>query len=96
MAGRDLDKAEMSQVNQLEIQFARALDRLREAIANRGASAPGPEAGPLRDRVTSLENDKAKLLQELVAIRAKRDKDVAALDDLISQLKPLIEETGNA
>jgi hypothetical protein len=83
----------MSQVNQLEIQFARALDRLRDAIASRGFGGPGPDATPLRERVASLENDKAKLLQELVSIRGKRDKDVAALDDLIAQLKPLIEET---
>jgi hypothetical protein len=83
----------MSQVNQLEIQFARALDRLRDAIASRGFGGPSPDATPLRERVASLENDKAKLLQELVSIRGKRDKDVAALDDLIAQLKPLIEET---
>jgi hypothetical protein len=82
----------MSQFNQLEIQFARALDRLREAIARRGAGSVSPDAGPLHERVVSLENDKAKLLQELVSVRAKRDKDVAALDDLIAQLKPLIEE----
>ncbi len=82
----------MGQVNQLEIQFARALDRLREAIATRAPAGEAPEAEQLRRRVASLENDKAKLLEELVSIRAKRDKDVAALDQLISQLKPLIEE----
>ncbi|WP_424932042.1 hypothetical protein [Amaricoccus macauensis] len=82
----------MGQVNQLEIQFARALDRLREAIATRAPAGEAPEAEQLRQRVASLENDKAKLLEELVSIRAKRDKDVAALDQLISQLKPLIEE----
>jgi hypothetical protein len=87
--GREL----MGQVNQLEIQFAQALDRLREAIATRAPSGEGPEAEQLRRRVAALENDKAKLLEELVSIRAKRDKDVAALDQLISQLKPLIEET---
>lgn len=82
----------MGQINQLEIQFARALDRLREAIATRAPADDAPDAEPLRHRVASLENDKAKLLEELVSVRAKRDKDVAALDDLISQLKPLIEE----
>jgi uncharacterized coiled-coil DUF342 family protein len=82
----------MGQVNQLEIQFARALDRLREAIATRAPAGEGPEAEHLRQRVAALENDKAKLLEELVSIRAKRDKDVAALDQLITQLKPLIEE----
>lgn len=82
----------MGQVNQLEEQFARALDRLREAIATRAPAGEGPEAEQLRQRVAALENDKARLLEELVSLRAKRDKDVAALDQLISQLKPLIEE----
>ena len=82
----------MSEINQLEIQFARALDRLRDAIAARGPSETKLDAEPLQQRVASLENDKAKLLEELVSIRVKRDKDVAALDHLISQLKPLIEE----
>ena len=39
-----------------------------------------------------LEQDKAALEDELERLRAKRDKDVAALDELIAQLKPLIEE----
>ena len=34
----------------------------------------------------------AELAEELEQMRVKRDKDVAALDDLIAQLKPLIEE----
>jgi len=81
----------MSEINNLEIQFARALDRLRNAMAARGG-APAPDAGPLEAKLTSLEADKARLLEELVAVRTKRDKDISALDDLISQLKPLIEE----
>ena len=82
----------MGQINELETQFARALDRLRAAVAARRTSGEAPDDDTMRQRIASLENDKAKLLDELVGIRAKRDKDVAALDDLISQLKPLIEE----
>lgn len=82
----------MGQINELETQFARALDRLRAAVAARRTSGEAPDDDAMRQRIASLENDKAKLLDELVDIRAKRDKDVAALDDLISQLKPLIEE----
>jgi hypothetical protein len=89
----------MGQINELELQFTKALDRIRAAVASPGGRAgegddEAPE--PLRQKVASLENDKAKLLDELVSIRAKRDKDVAALDDLISQLKPLIEEASDA
>jgi hypothetical protein len=81
----------MSQFSQLEALLAEALDRLRSAIAARNAAAQ-PEERPLRERVAALEAEKAALADELERLRVKRDKDVAALDDLIAQLKPLIEE----
>jgi hypothetical protein len=83
----------MSQITELESQLAEALDRLRSALAAREAfMAPRPDEEALRDRITKLEAEKADLADELELLRAKRDKDVAALDDLIAQLKPLIEE----
>ncbi len=82
----------MSEINKLETQFAKALDRLRAALAQRSAAGGTADDTALDQRVASLEADKSRLLQELVAVRAKRDKDISALDDLISQLKPLIEE----
>jgi predicted nucleic acid-binding Zn-ribbon protein len=83
----------MSQITQLEAQLAEALDRLRAAIAAKdAAAAPQPEERALRDRIAALEKEKAELADELERLRVKRDKDVAALDDLIAQLKPLIEE----
>ena len=70
-----------------------ALDRLRSALAARGAAArPLPDQQALIDRIAALEAEKAELADELERLRVKRDKDVAALDDLIAQLKPLIEE----
>jgi hypothetical protein len=82
----------MSQFSQLEALLAEALDRLRAAIAARAAAAAARPEGTLRDRVAALEAEKAALADELERLRVKRDKDVAALDDLIAQLKPLIEE----
>jgi hypothetical protein len=83
----------MSQITDLEAQLAVALDRLRSAIAARdAAAAPQPDERALVDRIDALERDKAELADELERLRVKRDKDVAALDDLIAQLKPLIEE----
>jgi hypothetical protein len=83
----------MSQITELEVQLAEALDRLRSALAARDASAAArPDERALRDRIAALEAEKAELADELERLRAKRDKDVAALDDLIAQLKPLIEE----
>lgn len=80
----------MSQINQLESQIAQALNRLRQVPA----AGPGADtdAASLQKRLAELEKEKAALASELEGLRAKRDKDVAALDDLIAQLKPLIEE----
>lgn len=83
----------MSQITELETQLSEALDRLRAALAARDAAAkPQPAEQELLDRIAALEEDKAELADELERLRVKRDKDVAALDDLIAQLKPLIEE----
>ena len=83
----------MSQITELGVQLAEALDRLRSALAAKDAAvAVQADEGALRDRITALEADKAELTDELERLRAKRDKDVAALDDLIAQLKPLIQE----
>ena len=66
------------------------------AFGARGPRRPPPQPQPgeraLRERITALESEKAELADELERLRVKRDKDVAALDDLIAQLKPLIEE----
>ena len=81
----------MSQIIETEGQIAAALDRLRTAVASRYAPTDGDDT-TLVARVTQLEQEKAALAGELERLRAKRDIDVAALDELISQLKPLIEE----
>ena len=83
----------MSQISDLQVHLAEALGRLRSALAAREAAArPQPEQQALLDRIGRLEDEKAELADELERLRVKRDKDVAALDDLIAQLKPLIEE----
>jgi len=83
----------MSQISELQVPLAEAFDRLRSALAaSRSAAQPLPDQQALADRVAALESEKAELADELERLRVKRDKDVAALDDLIAQLKPLIEE----
>lgn len=82
----------MSQITELENQLAAAFDRLRAAISQGGGEGTGADDASLRARIADLETEKAGLSAQLVGMRAKRDKDVAALDELISQLKPLIEE----
>ena len=83
----------MSQISQLEAQLSEALDRLRAVLAARdAATSVQPSEQALLDRIARLEGEKAELADELDRLQVKRDKDVAALDDLIAQLKPLIEE----
>ena len=83
----------MSQITDLEARLAEAFDRLRAALAARAAAVqPQPGERALKERIAALEGEKADLADELDRLRVKRDKDVAALDDLIAQLKPLIEE----
>jgi hypothetical protein len=82
----------MSQINELESQIAAALDRLRTAVASRAVAGAGGGDKALAARVAELEREKAALSGELEWLRVKRDADVAALDELIAQLKPLIEE----
>ncbi len=73
----------MTDTSQLETRLSEALERLRGAIAARAAAerAPSEDTATLHERIA-----------ELAHLRAKREKDVAALDELITQLKPLIEE----
>lgn len=83
----------MTQIRQIEAELSQALDALRAALADRGtAVAPPAEDAGLRERLHALEQRNAALTEELEQLREKRDKDVAALDELIAQLKPLIEE----
>ena len=83
----------MTDPRSLDARIAAALARLREALDARDRAArPAPETEALLERIRALEAANAELEEELERLRAKRDKDVAALDELIAQLKPLIEE----
>lgn len=79
----------MSQLSDLQIQLGEALDRLRATVTAKPVSG---DTTALEERITTLEHERVALNDELERLRDKRDKDVAALDELISQLKPLIEE----
>jgi uncharacterized coiled-coil DUF342 family protein len=84
----------MTEISHLETRLSEALERLRGAIAARAAAerAPAEDTGTLHERIAELEEENRELHAELAHLRAKREKDVAALDELITQLKPLIEE----
>ncbi len=83
----------MTQTSPLDAQLAAAIARLRAALdARDAANVPDPDVAALRRRIAELEAENAACGEELERLRDKRDKDVAALDELIAQLKPLIEE----
>lgn len=83
----------MTDISHLDKQISEALGRLRDALAAReSAAAPTSSETDLRDQLDGLAAENRRLSDELEQLRAKRDKDVAALDELITQLKPLIAE----
>lgn len=82
----------MSQISELENRFTVALNRLRAGIEDRPKPAAAPTDAALARRVEELEKERVALNAELERLREKRDRDVAHLDELIAQLKPLIEE----
>ena len=75
-----------------DLDHAAYLRRAFAVAARAAATAERPDERMLRERIDALEAEKAGLVDELARLEAKRDKDVAALDDLIAQLKPLIAE----
>jgi len=62
-----------------------ALDRIRSGIAAAGAV---PKDGALQ----ALSEENASLQGQLSELKTQRDNDLAELDGLVAQLKPLIGE----
>lgn len=62
-----------------------ALDRIRAVVAEGGAGVSGAT-----DQMLAREN--AELQDQLSELRVQRDNDLAELDGLVAQLKPLIGE----
>jgi chromosome segregation ATPase len=52
----------------------------------------GAELETERAEAARFADENARLAEELAELRAKRERDVASLDELITQLKPLIAE----
>lgn len=78
----------MSDPEELSERLNRALDALA-AKAEAAAGAPADQS----DRVAELEAENRDLRQRLESLHAAREQDLAELDQLLAQLKPLIEET---
>jgi len=72
-----------------EQRHAAALAKIGAALSQVGDTGAQDE---LSAQVASLSQDKANLKAELDGLQAQRSKDMAELDDLIAQLKPLLGE----
>ena len=76
----------MDEVKELEARLTAALDALERKLAETGEPAgDGPDP-------TALQAENERLQQELADLTEERERDLAQLDQLIAQLKPLVEE----
>ncbi|WP_316014539.1 hypothetical protein [Roseobacter sp. HKCCA0434] len=76
----------MNRVEELEARIATALTRIEAAIAAKGAGGGDPVA------LRRLERVNTALRGQLKDMERKREADIAHLDGLISELRPLVEE----
>ncbi|MGB0498018.1 MAG: hypothetical protein ACPGID_06735 [Rubricella sp.] len=81
----------MDDLDALERRIDAALGRIRAAIE--AARSEGPEDPA---QVTRLEKINESLRGRVKEMERKREADVAQLDALIAELRPLVEEVGHA
>lgn len=77
----------MKELRALEERLEHALGLLEQTPATGGG---GDGAA---DRIAELEAENRNLCERLDKMSAEREKDLAQLDTLIAQLRPLIEES---
>ncbi|MEO0914662.1 MAG: hypothetical protein AAFY59_17045, partial [Pseudomonadota bacterium] len=80
----------------LQARLEAALNRISvacESLSNRAASAGAPpKDSAAEEEVAGLQQEVARLSAALAETDAQRSRDLAELDTLIGQLKPLVEE----
>ncbi|QHQ34575.1 hypothetical protein [Algicella marina] len=84
----------MNDLNSLQTRLEAALNRVSaacEALADRAAQPAGEDGQSAAD-TAPLEAEITRLRTELSSQADLRKKDLAELDSLIEQLKPLVEE----
>ncbi|MHA1127833.1 MAG: hypothetical protein ACTSRN_02645 [Alphaproteobacteria bacterium] len=80
----------MNELKTLEERLKSATDRISAVISKQN----GADSGPLENAEILDEN--ARLKHDLESLRTQRKADLAELDELLEQLRPLIEEESNA
>ena len=87
---RAVESLEMNELKTLEDRLKSASDRISDAVSARIDAG----SGPLEN--AELLDENARLKHDLESLRAQRTADLAELDELLEQLRPLIEESSDA
>ena len=82
----------MSELSSLERRIDAALERIQNALATQNGGDGGDDLNAARDRIAALEAENRQLSAQLTELNAARSQDLAQLDQLIGQLRPLVEE----
>jgi len=82
----------MAQKKEALARIESALERIKKVADGSVEVDHDGEALPLFRKVRRLKRDRDTAAHELATLRRKRDEDVAEIDALVSQLKPLIGE----
>ena len=80
----------MNELKTLEERLKSASDRISEVISRQNNTAGGPIEN------AEILDENARLKHDLDSLRTQRKADLAELDELLEQLRPLIEEGSNA
>ncbi|SOH94517.1 hypothetical protein SAMN06273572_104216 [Monaibacterium marinum] len=83
----------MNDIEVLEARITAATTRIATAIAAKQQAVAAPGADPVALR--RLERVNVALRAQLKDMELKREADMAQLDGLISELRPLVEEAEN-
>lgn len=83
----------MNDIEVLEARITAATTRIATAIAAKQQAAAAPGGDPVALR--RLERVNVALRAQLKDMELKREADMAQLDGLISELRPLVEEAEN-
>lgn len=78
------------ELRELQRRMNAALEQLEKEASDRAQGSAG-EAGASAE-IAQLQSQNKALSEKLAKLSADRERDLAQLDQLIAQLKPLIEE----
>jgi len=82
----------MTTLDDLAARMETAIGRINAAVESGAMASAGESDAPMAEKVRTLTHENQQLQTELSDIKAMREQDLAELDGLVAQLKPLIGE----